>query len=77
MNKYGVDKPDLRFEMEIKPITEMVCGCGFSVFASAITNNCVVHALKVDDGAKFTRKEIDELTELAKPKALKAWPISL
>lgn len=71
MNKYGVDKPDLRFDLEIKPITDMVCGCGFSVFANAVNDNCVVHALKVDGGAKFTRKEIDELTEVAKSKGAK------
>jgi len=71
MNKYGVDKPDLRFDFEIKKITDMVCGCGFSVFANAVTDNCVVHALKIDGGAKFTRKEIDEMTEIAKAKGAK------
>jgi len=65
MNKYGVDKPDLRFELEIEPITEMVDGCGFSVFANVVKDNGVVHALKVDGGAKFSRKEIDELTNIA------------
>jgi aspartyl-tRNA synthetase len=71
MNKYGVDKPDLRFGLEIKSITDMVCGCGFSVFANAVGDNCVVHALKIDGGAKFTRKEIDEMTEIAKAKGAK------
>ncbi|PKL72494.1 aspartate--tRNA ligase [Candidatus Kuenenbacteria bacterium HGW-Kuenenbacteria-1] len=71
MEKYGTDKPDLRFEMEIKPITEMVKDCGFSVFYEAIKNNGVVHALKIDDGAKFSRKEIDEITEIAKTKGAK------
>ncbi|MDD4332713.1 MAG: aspartate--tRNA ligase [Patescibacteria group bacterium] len=75
MEKYGVDKPDLRFDLEIKPITEMVVGCGFSVFADAVKKGGVVHALKVDGGAKFSRKEIDELTEIAKSKEAKglAW----
>jgi aspartyl-tRNA synthetase len=71
MKKYGVDKPDLRFDMEIKPITEMVCDCGFGVFSDIVMKNGVVHALRVEDGAKFSRKEIDELTEIAKSKGAK------
>jgi aspartyl-tRNA synthetase len=67
MIKYGTDKPDLRFELEIKPVTDLVKGCGFKVFADmAEKDGHVVHALKVDKGADFTRKEIDEFTELAK-----------
>lgn len=72
MTKYGTDKPDLRFDLEIVPITDMVVGCGFKVFADmASKDGCAVHALKVDGGGKFTRKEIDELTELAKTKEAK------
>lgn len=71
MTRFGTDKPDLRFEMEIKPITEIVKDCGFSIFSDAIQKNGVVHALKVEGGAKFTRKEIDELTEIAKSKDAK------
>jgi len=71
LNRFGSDKPDLRFDLEIKPITGLVKGCGFAVFSEAIKNGGVVHALKVDGGGKFTRKEIDELTELAKSKGAK------
>ena len=71
MTKYGVDKPDLRFDLEIIPVTQIVRDCGFSVFADVIKKGGVVHALKVEDGAKFTRKEIDELTELARSKEAK------
>ena len=71
MTRYGSDKPDLRFELEIKPITEMVRGCGFSVFASVVESGGVVHALKVDKGAKFSRSQIDELTEVARAKGAK------
>jgi len=66
MNRYGSDKPDLRFELAIKNISASVADCGFSVFEEALKNKGVVHALKIDGGAKFTRKEIDEFTELAK-----------
>jgi aspartyl-tRNA synthetase len=71
MEKYGSDKPDLRFEMPITPITDMVKGCGFSVFTEAIKAGGVVHALKVENGVKFSRKEIDELTEIAKTRGVK------
>ena len=69
--KYGSDKPDLRFDMIIKPITDLVSGCGFSVFADAVKNGGVVHGLKVDGGNIFSRGTIDELTELAKSKGAK------
>jgi aspartyl-tRNA synthetase len=71
LTKYGSDKPDLRFDLEIKPITEMVRDCGFSVFSQAVKNNGVVHAMNVTGGAKLTRREIDELTEIAKNKEAK------
>lgn len=72
MVKYGSDKPDIRFDFEIKPVTDLVKGCGFKVFADmAETDGNVVHALKVDGGAKFTRKEIDDLTRIASDKGAK------
>jgi aspartyl-tRNA synthetase len=66
MEKYGSDKPDLRFDFEIRPVTEIVRDCEFKVFCDAIKKKCVVHALKIDKGAKFSRKDIDEITEIAK-----------
>mgnify|MGYP000687022611 CR=1 FL=1 len=71
MTRYGVDKPDLRYGMEIQPITDMVKDCGFSVFAQAIENGGVVHAMRVEGGIKFSRKDIDDMTELAKSKGAK------
>jgi aspartyl-tRNA synthetase len=72
MLKYGSDKPDLRFGLEIKPITELITSvCGFSVFAQAIKDGGVVHALKIDGGNVFSRSAIDELTELARSKGAK------
>jgi aspartyl-tRNA synthetase len=66
MSKYGSDKPDLRFGMEICDVSELVAGCGFKVFADAISNGGVVFALRVEGAAGFTRKQIDDLTEVAK-----------
>ena len=72
MERYGSDKPDIRYDLEIKPVTEMVKGCGFKVFAGmAEKNGHAVHALKIDKGAKFTRKEIDDLTRIAQDNGAK------
>lgn len=71
MERYGSDKPDLRFDFEIIPITDMVRDCGFAVFAAAVKGGGAVHALKIGGGAKFSRKEIDDLTEIAKTKGAK------
>ena len=65
MERYGSDKPDLRFGMEIQSITHLVGHSGFSVFDNAKENGGVVHALKVG-GANLSRKEIDELTAIAR-----------
>ena len=71
MERYGSDKPDLRFELPITKLDDLVRGCGFSVFENALEKGGVVHALKIDGGAKFSRKEIDEFLELAKKQGAK------
>ena len=64
MNRYGSDKPDTRFEMEIQDISEQVKNCGFGVFTSAIEAGGSVRAIVAKNGASvLTRKEIDKLTE--------------
>lgn len=71
MEKYGCDKPDLRFDMPIKNVSDIAADSGFVVFDETIKNGGAVHALKIEGGAKFTRKEIDEYTELAKKRGAK------
>ena len=67
MNKYGSDKPDTRFGMEIQDITETVKDIDFVVFSSAIEGGGSVRAINVKGGAAtYTRKEIDKLVEHAK-----------
>lgn len=67
MNRYGSDKPDTRFGMEIQDITETVKDIDFVVFKSAIENGGSVRAIVAKGGAQtYTRKEIDKLTEHAK-----------
>jgi aspartyl-tRNA synthetase len=72
MNRYGSDKPDLRFDLEIVDVSHLVKDCCFAVFGKACEDGGVVHALKVDGGGTaFSRKNIDDLTELAKTKGAK------
>lgn len=66
MEKYGSDKPDLRFDLPICDISGVAESCGFSVFSDAVKDGGFVKALRVPGGAKFTRKEVDDLTEVAK-----------
>ena len=67
MERYGSDKPDTRFGMEITDISELVKNSGFSVFSGAVANGGSVRAIVAKNAAsKLTRKEIDKLTEHAK-----------
>lgn len=67
MNRYGSDKPDTRFGMEITDISDVVKDCGFSVFTSAIENGGSVRGIVAKNAAgTLTRKEIDKYTEAAK-----------
>ena len=67
MENYGSDKPDIRFDMKIQDISDLVKDCGFSVFTGAIENGGSVRAIVAKNAAGvYTRKEIDKLTEYAK-----------
>ena len=66
MNRYGSDKPDIRFGMELVEVSKTVEGCGFSVFTSALENNGSVRGLTVKGQAEMPRKKIDALVEFAK-----------
>ncbi len=67
MNDYGSDKPDTRFDMKIKDLSDIVENCGFSVFSDTVKNGGTVRAITAKQAAGvYTRKEIDKLTEEAK-----------
>ncbi|MCB2300472.1 aspartate--tRNA ligase [Clostridium tagluense] len=66
MDKYGSDKPDLRFGMEIVDISEEVRECEFVVFKNAIDNGGSVRAIKVANSADMGRKKLDKLGEFVK-----------
>ncbi len=66
MERFGSDKPDLRFGYELKNLTEILSGCQFKVFSDAINDGGSVRAIKIDGGAKFSRKEIDLFTDFVR-----------
>ncbi|MBI5599057.1 MAG: aspartate--tRNA ligase [Deltaproteobacteria bacterium] len=65
VGRYGLDKPDVRFALELRDVTDIVKGSGFKVFADVASKGGVVKALNAKECAAFTRKELDEMTELA------------
>lgn len=62
MERFGSDKPDTRFGMELKDITDLVAGCGFKVFASAVDAGGQVKGINAKGCGHFSRKDIDNLT---------------
>jgi aspartyl-tRNA synthetase len=66
MDRYGSDKPDIRFGMELINITDIVKNCGFSVFTGAIENGGTVRGLNVKGQGEMPRKKIDALVDMAK-----------
>ncbi len=66
MEKYGSDKPDLRFDMELIELSDVFAQSEFSVFKNAIANGGAVKAIRVERGAELSRKQIDTFTEIAK-----------
>jgi aspartyl-tRNA synthetase len=66
MERFGTDKPDLRFGLEIADLTQLLRTSEFGVFRSAIEAGGVVRALAAPGAADFSRRQIDELTEMAR-----------
>ncbi|MGE3076363.1 MAG: aspartate--tRNA ligase [Dehalococcoidia bacterium] len=66
MARYGIDRPDLRYGLEFVDIAEPLRGSGFQVFAGALQSGGQIKAICVPGKADMTRKEIDELTEIAR-----------
>ena len=61
MRRYGTDKPDIRFGMEIVDVSGVVEGVAFKVFADALTQGGAVRGLRVEGGGGFSRKDVDDL----------------
>ena len=66
MDRYGSDKPDTRFQLEIQDIKTIVAGTDFKVFSDALSRGGIVRGLAIPGGGTFTRGQFDKLTEIAK-----------
>ncbi len=66
MDRYGSDKPDTRFGMELKDVSDIVAGCGFGVFTGALENGGSVRAINANGQGAMPRKKIDALVDFAK-----------
>ncbi len=66
MDRFGSDKPDTRFGMELVDVSKTVAGCGFSVFTGALENGGSVRGINAKGQAGMPRKKIDKLVEFAK-----------
>lgn len=71
MEKYGSDKPDLRFGIEIQDVSNVVRGSDFRVFSETLATGGVVKGIVVPDCGKYSRKELDSVVELGKSFGLK------
>ena len=66
MDRFGSDKPDVRFGMELVDVSEVVAGCGFGVFTGALENGGSVRGINVKGQGAMSRKKIDKLVDHAK-----------
>ena len=65
MARFGTDKPDTRFGMELSDVSDLVYDCDFKVFKGALERNGQVKGIAVSGGAAFSRREIEDLTDFA------------
>lgn len=66
MDRFGSDKPDIRFGFELKNVSEVVANCGFSVFTNALAKGGSVRGINAEGQAEMPRKKIDALVEFVK-----------
>ena len=64
ISRFGLDKPDTRFDLELKDVSDIVKGSGFNVFSSVVERGGIVKALNAKSCVDFSRKEIDDLADL-------------
>ncbi len=68
INSYGSDKPDIRFDLKLLDVSEIMSESGFNAFASVAKSGGIVKAINFNGGAKLSRKEIDDIRDLAMSK---------
>ena len=65
MNRYGIDRPDRRFGMELVDLSEIVANCNFKVFSAALAGGGVVKAINAKGAGDMPRAQIDKIGEMA------------
>ena len=75
IRRFGIDRPDMRFELELAEVTETVRSTQFKVFRDAVEKGGIVKVLRIPDGERLSRKDLDGLPELVAPYGAKgvAW----
>ncbi len=71
MDRYGIDKPDLRHDLQITDLSDVFAKSGFKVFSEALSKRGVIRGIRYKGGADISRKKIDDLTEIAKSRGAK------
>src|SRR6185503_11451031 len=71
MARYGVDKPDLRLDLVLADVSEAARGSGFRVFDHVVEQGGIVKCMRVPDGDRLSRSQLDALTDFAKPYGIK------
>jgi len=66
MNRYGSDKPDIRFGMELRDVSMILSNSSFGIFRETLEKGGIIKAINVKEGASLSRKEIDEFTNFVK-----------
>jgi aspartyl-tRNA synthetase len=66
LERFGKDNPDIRYGMELKNISDLAAGCGFSVFENVVSSNGHVRGINASGCGEYSRKQIDELAEYIK-----------
>ena len=75
MRRFGTDRPDMRFGMELTDISDLVAGCGFGIFSKTIAGGGQVRGIRVPGCGTYSRRQVDELAELVQEEGAKglAW----
>ena len=75
IRRFGIDRPDMRFALELADVTETVRGAQFKVFREAVEQGGIVKVLRIPDGERLSRKDLDGLPDLVAPYGAKgvAW----
>ena len=75
MSRFGTDRPDMRFGMELVDVSDLVAECGFGIFSKTVVGGGQVRGIRVPNCGAYSRRQIDELTELVQKQKAKglAW----